>query len=276
MALRLTKILRSAATNRAVLLDIDAHGVATITLNRPDAWNTFSDEVIATLHESYAKVRATSGLRALFLRANGKFFCAGADLKWMQRTADYTPEQNKEDAYKLGLMLKDLDSMPLPTVALVQGPAFGGGVGLVSCCDVAVAVSTATFTLSEVKLGLLPAVISPYVVARIGVPQARRYFLTAEKIEAPRAREIGLVHEVVADEAALNAHGDSLRSVFLQNSPTAIAAAKSLISRIAGRGTSPEVLADTAATLASQRASAEGREGLSAFFGKRKAAWVKQ
>lgn len=272
---RLSTAAKAAApAERAVLLDIDAHGIASITLNRPQAWNTFSDEIIQQLDDAYKTVRGTSGLRGLFLKANGKYFCAGADLKWMQKSSHYSPEQNKADAERLGEMMFSLNTMPLPTVALVQGSAFGGGVGLVSCCDVAIACNTATFTLSEVKLGLLPAVISPYVVARIGAPQARRYFLTAEPIDAARAREIGLVHEVVADVAALEAWGATLRTRMLENSPSGMAASKAIIRHVAGREINAAVIQATAEALAAQRASAEGKEGLKAFFEKRKPAWV--
>jgi methylglutaconyl-CoA hydratase len=203
------------------------------------------------------------------VRAKGKVFCAGADLSWMKRTSTYTREQNLADANVLGEMLSRLNRLPFPTIALVQGTAFGGGVGLVSCCDVAVGVSKATFTLSEVKLGILPATISPYVIARIGAAQARRYFLTAEKISAPRAKEIGLLHEVVETEAELEAWAASFRDSIMVASPSAVAASKDLIRAVAGTPITSDLIADTARRLADQRASPEGVEGLTAFFEKR-------
>jgi methylglutaconyl-CoA hydratase len=190
------------------------------------------------------------------VRAKGKVFCAGADLSWMKRTSTYTREQNLADANVLGEMLSRLNRLPFPTIALVQGTAFGGGVGLVSCCDVAVGVSKATFTLSE-------------VIARIGAAQARRYFLTAEKISAPRAKEIGLLHEVVETEAELEAWAASFRDSIMVASPSAVAASKDLIRAVAGTPITSDLIADTARRLADQRASPEGVEGLTAFFEKR-------
>ena len=171
---------------------------------------------------------------------------------------------------------RSLNTMSIPTVALVQGSAFGGGVGLVSCCDIAIAVQSAFFTLSEVKLGLLPAVISPYVVARIGPQQARRYFLTAERIAAARAQEIGLLHEVVADATELEAWGAKLKGIFAENSPSGMAASKNIIGVVAGKPIDDSIIAVTASALAHQRASVEGLEGLAAFFGKRKPSWCPQ
>ena len=210
-----------------------------------------------------------AGVRAAFVRSKGKVFCAGADLGWMKRTATYSRDQNLADAQRLGEMLSCLNRLPFPTIALVQGPAFGGGVGLVSCCDIAVGVSKSTFTLSEVKLGILPATISPYVIARIGAAQARRYFVTAEKITAARAKEIGLLHEVVETPEELETWAAALRKNVMEAAPTAIAASKDLIRAVAGHPITSDLITDTARRLADQRASPEGVEGLTAFFEKR-------
>lgn len=174
--------------------------VARVTMNRPEVHNAFDDRLIEELTATFERLAADKAVRAVLLGANGRSFSAGADLNWMKRTAGYSEAQNLEDARRLARMLRVLDGMPQPTVALVQGAAYGGGVGLVACCDIAVAVPEAAFSLSEVRLGLLPAAISPYVVAAIGARQARRYFLTAERFDAAEARRIGLVHEVAPRE----------------------------------------------------------------------------
>lgn len=181
----------------------------------------------------------------MFLRAEGRFFSAGANLSWMRKTAQYSREENVRDAELLGEMLHTLDTLPLATVALVQGPAFGGGVGLISCCDIAVAVSTASFTLSEVKLGLIPATISPYVIKRIGPQYARRFFLTAEQIESEMALRIGLVHEVVSDAQQLVEMEHKLMTALLAAAPSGVGAAKDLIHSIAGQPVTRSIIADT-------------------------------
>ncbi|HET8726942.1 MAG TPA: enoyl-CoA hydratase-related protein, partial [Alphaproteobacteria bacterium] len=179
-----------------ILTDV-TDGVATVTLNRPEVHNAFNDRVIAELTGTFSRLGADPTVRAVVLRASGKSFSAGADLGWMQRMAGYGFDENLADARQLAELMRTLNDLPKPTVALVQGAAFGGGVGLVACCDVALAADTATFCLSEVKLGLIPAVISPYVVQAIGARAARRYFLTAERFSALQAKALGLVHEVV-------------------------------------------------------------------------------
>lgn len=220
-----------------------------------------------------ADVHVAAGVRAAFVRSTGKIFCAGADLTWMKKTASYTREQNLADAEFLGRMLSTIDRVPFPTVALVQGPCFGGGVGLVSVCDIAVGTPKVSFTLSEVKLGLLPATISPYVVRRMGEAQARRYFLTAEKIDADSALAMGILHELVDNNDGLDEWEGKFRKAFTVASPTGIAATKDLISAVAGREITPALIKDTARRLCDQRASPEGVEGLTAFFEKRNASW---
>jgi methylglutaconyl-CoA hydratase len=209
------------------------------------------------------------------LSASGKSFSAGADLNWMRRMADYSLQQNLADARGLAELMRTLNTLSKPTIALVQGAAYGGGVGLVACCDIAIASSRATFCLSEVKLGLIPAVISPYLVAAIGSRPCRRYFLSAEPFDAWEAHRLGLIHEVVEDHAALKERSEFFADQLLKNGPCAMASAKRLIAAVGGRLIDDALIADTAARIADQRASAEGREGLAAFLEKRKPGWVK-
>jgi methylglutaconyl-CoA hydratase len=192
----------------------------------------------------------------------------------MKRAADYTFEENREDAMAMGNMLRRLNDLHHPTIALVQGPAYGGGVGLVSACDMAFAVHSARFTLSEVKLGLIPATIGPYVLAAIGERQARRYFLTAELFDAEEACRIGLVHQVVEDAAALAKIRERIASSLKKCAPGAVSDAKDLIANVAGRFIDEDLVADTARRIAERRASLEGQEGITAFLEKRKADWV--
>ncbi|HSK40852.1 MAG TPA: enoyl-CoA hydratase/isomerase family protein [Arenibaculum sp.] len=255
-----------------VLAVIDDDGTATVTLNRPQVHNAFSDVVIAELTRVLRDLGEQERVRAVILRANGKSFSAGADLGWMQRIADYSFEDNVADAMNLAELMHTLDRMAKPTIAAVQGAAFGGGVGLVACCDVAIAADTATFSLSEVRLGLIPAVISPYVVAAIGERAARRYFLTAERFSAVEAHRIGLVHEVVPGpmfDQAVTRMAERLR----EGGPAAQAAAKDLVFAVARRPLDEAMMRDTARRIAGTRASAEGREGLAAFLEKREPAW---
>lgn len=213
-------------------------------------------------------------VRGVFLRATGKSFCAGADLEWMKRASEFTREQNVADAVRLSTMLQNLNSLPQPTVALIQGAAFGGGVGLVSCCDIAVAVSSAKFALSEVKLGLIPATISPYVVSKIGAGNARRYFVTAERFDAPKAKEIGLVHEVVDTAEELEEWATTLKQHLMEAAPGAARASKTLVASVANVPITSELINETAERLGEQRMSKEGKEGLAAFFEKRRPAWA--
>lgn len=209
----------------------------------------------------------------MFLRSTGKSFCAGADLDWMKRASHYDHEENVEDAVRLSSMLRTLDQLPHPTVAVVQGAAIGGGVGLVSCCDIAIATESANFALAEARLGLTPATISPYVVARIGQRNARRFFLTAERFDAAKAQDIGLIHEVAADEEELEAMAASFRKRISECAPTGVRASKSLIFAVANEPVTSDLIEDTARRLAKQRMSVEGREGVASFLEKRKASW---
>lgn len=262
-------------TDQTILTHIDDRGVATLTMNRPELHNAFDDALIAVLTDELKRLERDGRVRVVLLAGSGRSFSAGADLNWMRRIADYTREQNLADALGLAALMQTLNGLSKPTIALVQGAAFGGGVGLVACCDMAIATRRAAFCLSEVRLGLMPAVISPYVLAAIGPRACRRYFLTAEPFDALEALRLGLVHGVVEDDAALQTRALDLAEMLLKNGPQAMAAAKDLISAVSGRPLDDALIADTAGRIADRRASTEGREGLSAFLEKRKAAWVK-
>ncbi len=251
----------------------DARGVARLTLDRPEVHNAFNDALIAELTAALESLGADPGVRAVVLAAEGKSFSAGADLGWMQRMAGYGREENLADARALAKLMATLNELPKPTLALVQGPAFGGGVGLVACCDIALAVESARFSLSEVKLGLIPAVISPYVIAKIGESAARRYFLTGERFSAERALALGLLHEVVPPED-LAAAGERLLSSLFAGGPQSQAAAKALVREVVGRPIEPALIEATAARIAEVRAGDEARDGVAAFLEKRKPSWV--
>ena len=257
----------------AANLDIDGRGIATITLNRPDVHNAFDDKLIAHLIALITQAKDDVRTRVLLLASTGKSFSAGADLAWMRRMADASREDNLRDARNLALLMETLNSFPAPTVAKVQGAVMGGGVGLVSCCDIAIASEAAFFALSEVKLGLAPAAISPYVVAKMGVSQARRYFVSGERFSAIRAAAIGLVHEVVL-AAELDAKIDHTLDVLLGNGPQAMRAAKQLVQVANPLKVSPELAQYTAGVIADLRASDEGKEGLRAFLEKSSPAWI--
>ena len=257
--------------SQSLIHDLDARGVATVTLNRPQTHNAFDDVLIAELTQVLAAYGADPQVRVVVLTGAGKSFSAGADLGWMQRMATYAYEENLADAAALATLLHTLDRLPKPTIARVNGAAYGGGVGLAAACDIVIASDRASFCLSEVKLGLIPAVISPYVVAAIGARQSRRYFVTAEVIDAARAREIGLAHETVAPED-LDGAVEKVIAELLQGAPEAQGEAKDLVFAV-DRPLTPEIKADTGRRIAHRRASAEAREGLGAFFAKRQPAW---
>lgn len=256
----------------ALTVDIDSH-VARITLRRPEVRNAFNDEVIAQLKSAFEEVGQRGDVRAVVLAAEGPAFCAGADLNWMRRMADYTREQNLADAAGLAAMLQTIYECPKPTLARVQGDAFAGGVGLVAACDIAISVDSATFCLSEVKLGLIPATISPYVIRAMGARAAHRYFLTAERFSAARARDMGLVHEVVSVDL-LDETVQSLTQALSNAGPEAVTVCKKLLHDVAYRDIDAQLLSETVQGIADIRASAEGREGVQSFLQKRKPGWL--
>lgn len=246
---------------------------ATVTLNRPEVRNAFNETMIAELTDVFRTLGVHDGVRAIVLAANGPAFCAGADLNWMKKMAAYTYEENRADAAQLAAMLKTIYACPKPVVAKVQGDCYAGGMGLVAACDIAVSSEAAQFCLSEVKLGLIPATISPYVISAIGERAARRYFLTAERFSAQEAHRIGFVHEVVPAEALDAACGEIVNAL-VNNSPNAVKEAKRLVQDVAGRELSDALIADTAKRIADIRSSEEGKEGVQSFLEKRKPGWL--
>ncbi len=252
---------------------IDPAGTAHVTLDRPDRHNAFDEALIAAITDAFATLGTDPAVRAIVLAGNGKSFCAGADIAWMRRAGGWTEAENAADAMKLSDMLHAIDTCPKPVIARVHGVVAGGGVGLVACADMAVAIEGAQFRLSEVRLGLTPATISPFVIGRIGAGQARRWFLTAEGFGAREAERIGLTHETAADGDAADAVIASWLAHLGKAAPGAVADAKRLVRDVAGRPVTDELRALTASRIAARRASAEGREGLAAFFDKRQPGW---
>ncbi len=255
-------------------LQLEVEGaVATLTLDRPDVRNAFNDAVIAELTAAVSDLGAREDVRCVVLAARGAAFCAGADLNWMRRMADYTREENLADAGALATMLRTLYECPKPTIAKIQGDVYAGGVGLVAACDIAVAMDTAHFCLSEARLGLLPATISPYVIRAMGARAAHRYFLTAERFTAAEAHRIGLVHEVVSS-GHLDDKVAELARHLTSAGPAAVRACKKLVQDVAGRAIDAELERMTVAAIADIRASDEGREGVQSFLHKRKPGWL--
>ncbi len=256
-----------------LLIEDNAVGIRTITLNRPELHNAFDDQFIAQLQQTVDDTARADAIRVVILAANGKSFSAGADMNWMRRMVSYTQEENTADAQRLATLMTTLNGLSKPTIALVNGAAYGGGVGLVACCDIVLATEQASFCFSEVKIGLIPAVISPYVIAAMGAKSARRYFLTGERFSAADAKAYHLVDEIVAS-ADLSTRAYAIAKQLLANGPDALAAAKALIARVADAPHNNELANYTAACIARLRASAEGQEGLSAFLEKRQPKWI--
>ena len=247
--------------------------LATVTLNRPEVRNAFNETTIAEITAAFTELGAEQSVRAIVLAANGQSFCAGADLNWMKKMADYSHEENLADAGQLATMLHTIYTCPKPVVAKVQGDCYAGGMGLVAACDIVVTVDSANFCLSEVKLGLIPATISPYVIKAMGENAARRYCLTAERFSAAEAHRIGFAHEVVAAEM-LDAKVAELVKALVSNSPNAVRQAKALVRDVGGREITAELIAATVQGIAQIRASDEGREGVRSFLEKRKPDWL--
>lgn len=258
---------------QSILTEID-RGIGIITLNRPERHNAFDEALIAELSEAIAVISGEPAVRVVVISSTGKSFCAGADLNWMQRAAGLSGEENLRDARVLAELFRRVAQCPKPVIARVQGPAYGGGVGLVAACDIAIGTLDAQFSLSEVKLGIIPAVISPHVIGAIGERHARRYMLTAERFSAAEAYRIGLLHEVVTDESGLDDAVGKIIEALLKNSPNALTECKSLVAAVAGKSLTAEVVEDTAQRITRVRTSPEGREGMSAFLEKRKPNWI--
>jgi methylglutaconyl-CoA hydratase len=247
--------------------------VAQITMSRPDVRNAFNDEVIAELTQAFTQFGARDDVRCIVLAAEGTAFCAGADLHWMRKMADYSRDENLADAAKLAEMLRVIYECPKPTVVRVQGDVYAGAMGLVAACDVAVSSDTAQYCVSEVKLGLIPATISPYVIRAMGARAAHRYFLTAERFSAADALRIGFVHEVVSTDQ-LDTKVADITTALCNASPNAVKVCKKLLQDVAGKEISQPLIAQTVAGIADIRASPEGKEGVSSFLQKRKPSWL--
>ena len=253
-------------------ISIDSRGVCGLTLNRPQRANALDGALIQQLSAAVSQIRQDPTARLLVLTGHGTLFCGGADLQWMRQMADADITHNESDAFELAQLLEDLVQLPLPTVARVNGPAYGGANGLIAACDIAIANRQAVFTFSEVRLGLVPAVIAPYVISAIGLRQARRWLLSAQRMDSAQAQQLGLVHQVV-DDSELDEAVEQQLQLLLQGGPRSQAQLKAMLNEWHKK--SPYAKEDTAKLLAEIRASAEGREGLDAFLGKRKPGWLK-
>jgi methylglutaconyl-CoA hydratase len=257
-----------------VRIDATPEGVATVTIERADRKNAFNGEVIAALREAFETLEGADGVRVVFVTGAGGNFSAGADLEWMRAASDLTEADNRDDAMQMAIMLRHLHDLPALTVALVEGGAFGGGAGLAAACDLAIATRDARFAFSEVKLGLIPATISPYVVAAIGARRARGLFASGRTFDAAHAREIGLIDEVVEDSTALAAARDRIARDIIACAPGAVADAKRLVDAVTGREIDHGLMEDTARRIARARVGEEGREGVGAFLDRRKPGWA--
>lgn len=255
-----------------MIITTQSKGVATVTLNRANVKNAFNDQMIESLISAFENITNDESARVAVIRAEGDCFCAGADLNWMKSMATYSLEQNEADSARLARLFEVMHTLPIPLIAEVQGAAFGGGVGLVACCDIVVASPLSKFCLSEVKLGLVPATISPYVVAAMGARQAKRWALTAEIIDSIRAHQIGLVHEIVKHED-LSAYVDNLARKITKNGPQAVRTTKRLIDYVNENALDQYLIEDTTQIIAKVRVSDEGQEGMKAFFEQRKPSW---
>jgi len=264
----------SDTQSNLVHIETTQEGAATVTINRADKKNAFNDEVIAALSQAFETLHGAEGVRVVFVTGAGGVFSAGADLEWMQGAIDRTEDDNRADAMAMAVMLKRLYDMPALTVALVEGGAFGGGAGLAAACDMAIATADATFAFAEVKLGLIAATVSPYVVAAIGSRKARRLFASGEPFDAAYACQIGLIDEVVADAAALEAAKARISTDILACAPEALEASKRLVEHIIGRHLDHALMSDTAHRIAAKRVGDEGQEGVRAFLEGRKPRWA--
>lgn len=261
------------ATYQWITINRAPAAVAWVSLARPELHNAFNDVMIAELQQAFTVLGQDPSVRVIVLQGEGKSFCAGADLNWMQSMLTYTLEENVADAQRLADMLDAINTCPKPVIGRIHGAAFGGGVGLTSVCDLVVALDSVTFCLSEVKLGLLPAVISPFVLQKLSLSQARRYFVTAERFKAHQALAMGLVHEVVDSLEALDTQVQTWIEALLQNGPDAVRICKALIPEVSALPMA-QTAALTTQRIAQRRVSAEGQEGMNAFLEKRPPAWI--
>lgn len=263
------------ANDEVVLFE--ANGVvATVTLNRPAVHNAFNDEVVSSLSAAWERIGESREIRVVVIKGAGPSFSGGGDLDYMRKAGAASREQNLAGTKAMAQMLKSLRDLPQPTLALVHGNCMAGATGVVAAADIAIGTESARFAFSEVRLGLTPATISPHVIAAIGARNARKYFLTGERFSAAEAHSIGLLHEIVADEAALAVRGKEMVGMLLQGAPGAIADIKKLVRDVSGRPLDEAMMASTAANIAERMASEEGQEGLASFFGKRKPNWVRE
>lgn len=260
-------------TEQTLITTIDNRGVARLTMNRPEIRNAFNEQLISDICEAMGRLNSDANVRAIVMTGAGKAFSAGADLNMMKRASGYSAAENKDDARRLAHMLTSIYHSPKPTIAMVNGPAMGGGLGLISACDIAIGADTSFFALSEVRVGLIPAVISPFVVQAIGVRKARRYFLTGERFDAVAAQDMGLLHQI-APADTLNDAVEAMLGELLVCAPGAQGLAKELIRKVKFRPLSDLVMEETATMIAKTRASAEGKEGVTAFLEKRKPGWL--
>ncbi len=253
-------------------ISIAAHRNCVVALNRPEVHNAFNEEMIDELADVLEALRCDETFRSVTIAGNGRSFCAGADLDWMRRTSQYSEDENLRDAERFAQMLNGLHRLACPTIARIHGAVYGGGIGLVACCDIAVASDDSVFSVSEVKLGLIPSVISPYVVQAIGARNSRRYFLTGERFDARTAAQIGLIHEY-CPVGSLSKTCEQIATMLLAGGPNAHREAKSVIQSVANRKIDAETISDTSSRIAQIRASDEAQEGMSAFFEKRAPRW---
>ena len=270
----LVEVIDTDALSPLVIIDGTGSGAIVVTINRADRKNAFNAEVIAALNQAFETLEGADGVRVIFLQGAGGTFSAGADLEWMRAAADFTEAENREDAMAMAVMLKRLHGLPALTVALVEGAAFGGGAGLAAACDIAIATETARFAFSEVKLGLIAATISPYVVGAIGARRARSLFATGRAFDAAHALEIGLIDELAADRDGLMAARDRIAADMMACAPGAVAESKRLVDIVAGREIDHGLMEDTARRIARARISDEGREGIAAYLARRPPGWT--
>lgn len=261
------------AVSDLVRMEATPEGVVTVTLNRPAKKNAFDSELIAAMHEAFATLDDQEAVRVVFVRGAGGMFCAGADLDWMRAAADRTEADNRDDAFEMAKMLKSLWDIPALTVALVEGGAFGGGAGVAAACDLAISTADAKFSFSEVRLGLVAATISPYVIAAVGPRAARGLFATGKVFDAAHAEKVGLITEVVADTAALEAAAERIGREMMACAPGAVAVSKRLVGDVAYQPID-EVMDETAKIIARARVGDEGQEGVRAFLERRKPSWA--